>query len=187
METAKQNLQLIEEMIATAKGNLAEGSIFYLIWGWLVFIAASINYYLLNYTDYENHWIAWPFLMILGGILSSIVGYRRSKTQTVKTYIDRFMAFLWLSFLITLIVVLYGISILGEEAIYPIILALYGLGTFASGGILKYKPLMVGGIGAWVCSIIAFHVGFSDQLLLVIAAILVSYIIPGHLLKARGN
>lgn len=187
MKTAEQNLQLIEEMIATSKGNLAEGSVFYLIWGWSVFIAASINYYLLNHTDYEHHWIAWPFLMTGAGIISSIVGYKRSKKQRVKTYIDRFMSFLWLSFLITLIVVLYGMSTIGEEAVYPIVIALYGLGTFASGGILKYMPLMIGGVSAWICALIAYHVNFSEQLILINVAILTSYIIPGHLLAKKAK
>ena len=55
MEKSENNLKIIEEMIQTAKGNLSEGSIFYLIWGWLVLIAAATNYVLLNFTKFPNH------------------------------------------------------------------------------------------------------------------------------------
>jgi len=37
MESGKSKLQLIEEMISTAKGNLKEGSIFFLILGMVGF------------------------------------------------------------------------------------------------------------------------------------------------------
>ena len=92
------------------------------------------------------------------------------------------MKYLWMAFLVTLFSVLFGMGKVGLEASYPIIMLLYGLGTFVSGGILKFKPLKVGGIVAWICGTIAFHVDFTDQLLLIMVAIISSYIIPGHLL-----
>lgn len=182
MKETTENLKLIEEMIASAKGNIKEGSIFYLIWGWLVLIAAASNYILMNYIEYANHWIAWPILMSLGGIISGVVGYKKGKSKNVKTYPERAMNHLWIAFLVTLFAVLFGMKQIGIEASYPIIMLLYGLGTFVSGGILKFNPLKVGGIIAWICGSVAFYVGFSDQLLLIMVAIIASYIIPGHLL-----
>jgi hypothetical protein len=100
----------------------------------------------------------------------------------VKTYPERAMNHLWIAFLVTLFSVLFGMGKVGLEASYPIIMLLYGLGTFVSGGILKFNPLRIGGIVAWICGTLAFHVSFSDQLLLIMVAIIASYIIPGHLL-----
>lgn len=182
MEKEQKQLELIEEMIQTAKGNLRDGSIFYLVWGWLVLLSAAINYYLLIIVEYENHWIAWPILMTLGGIITGIIGYKKGKKQTVTTYPERAMKNLWLAFLITLLSVLFGMGKTGVEYSYPIIMLLYGLGTFVSGGILKFNPLKIGGIVSWLCGIIAFYQPFSNQLLLIISAIIASYIIPGHLL-----
>lgn len=182
MKKESNQLDLIEEMIQTAKGNISEGSVFYLIWGWLVFLAAAINYYLLMFTQYGNHWIAWPFLMTLGAIISGIIGYRKGKQQTVSTYPERAMKNLWLAFLITLLAVLFGMGKTGIAYSYPIIMLLYGLGTFVSGGILKFNPLKIGGVISWICGLVAFQQSFPNQLLLIIAAILASYIIPGHLL-----
>ena len=188
METqseGEKQLKIIEEMIASAKVKASEGSIYYLIWGWLVLIAASCNFILLNYTSYENHWIAWPILMALGGIISGVVGYKQEKKTTVKTYVDRAMAYLWSAVGITLFVVLIAMIKLGPLVAYPILIFLYGIGTFVSGGILKFKPLVIGGVACWVIGSIAVYVNFSDQLILLATAIVVSYLIPGHILAAR--
>ncbi len=182
----KKNLELIEEMIQAAKGNISEGSIFYLIWGWLVLVAAAVNYILLMYTEYPHHWVAWPILMTLGGVVSIIVGYRKDKKKTVTTYPERAMKNLWFAFLITLLAVLFGMGRIGVEFSYPIIMLLYGLGTFVSGGILKFNPLRVGGVIAWICGVLAFYQSFPEQLLLIMVAIIASYIVPGHLL-AKSN
>jgi len=186
MENATKQIQYIEQMIATAQNNLAESSIYYLIWGWLVFIAAAINYCLLVFSSYSNSWIAWPILMTLGAVISIIAGYKKSTTNKVKTKIDQMLIYLWLGFGITLLVVLTGMGSIGAIAIYPLLMALYGLGTFVSGSILNYKPLQVGAVASWVCASIAFYqVDFANQLILIATAILFSYIIPGHLLAAK--
>tara|TARA_R110002072_G_scaffold49477_8_gene134458 strand:+ start:2808 stop:3380 length:573 start_codon:yes stop_codon:yes gene_type:complete len=182
MEKQIEQIQLIETMIANAKGNIGDSSVFYLLWGWLVFIAAALNYVLLNHTSFENPWIGWMYLMILGGIISAVLGYKKGRTKKVQTYPERALKFLWLGFVITLFSVLWGMGIIGIKATYPILMLMYGLGTFVSGGILKFKPLIVGGILAWICGIIAFYCSFSYQLLLIMLAILFSYIIPGHMM-----
>lgn len=187
MEDPKKQIEIIEEMISAAKGNLSDGSIFYLIWGWLVFIAALSNYYLLNVASFANHWIVWPVLMGLGGIITMLVGIKKGRKEKNVSYIDKFLRSLWLGFIITMLVVLSGIGVDGPAAIYPCLMALYGLGTFVSGMLLKFKALQIGAVSSWVCASIAFYVDFSDQLLLIAVAILLSYIIPGHLLAAKNK
>ncbi len=187
MKTAEQQIEFIEEMIATAKGNIGEGSIFYLIWGWSVFIAAGINYYLLNVAQTDLHWLPWPIGMTLAGLLSMIVGFKKGKQGGAKSHLENFLGSLWLGFIITLFVVLSGMWVVGYEATYPILMALYGFGTFASGRMLKFKPLMIGGVCAWICAILSFYYPFSEQLIFIAVAILTAYIIPGHLLAAQNQ
>ena len=179
---SKAQLSIIEEMIAQSRQNISEGSIFYLLWGWLVLVAALSNYVLLVYTNYEHHYIAWPILMTLGGIVSAIIGSRQEKKQGVRTYVDRSINYLWIAFTITLIAVLISMVKFGVEVVYPIVIILYGLGTFVSGGILKFKPLILGGVLCWLLGSLAVYLSFPNQLLVLMAAILVSYIIPGYLL-----
>ncbi len=182
----QQSIDIIKEMINSARKEIKEDGFLYMLWGWLVLAAALGEYFLLR-SGYAQHYITWPVLMIGGAIVSIIYGKNQSKKKKAKTLIDRFMSYLWSGFVISLLIVLFSMSRIGIEAAYPIILILYGLGTYVSGGALKFTPLIIGGIACWILALVAFFNGFEIQLLLISAGILVAYIIPGHLLRSSYN
>lgn len=190
METQEQplseqeSLRIISQMIQTAKENFNDNGFFYLLWGWLVFIAALTQFCLIH-IQYELNYMPWPVLMTAGGIISFIYGYRQEKKAKVKTHLDSFMGYLWGGFVISLLIVLGMMPKISVEVAYPIIMILYGLGTFVSGGVLKFTPLILGGITCWAIAIISLFFNFEIQLLLIAFAVLLSYIIPGHMLKHR--
>jgi predicted PurR-regulated permease PerM len=70
---------------------------------------------------------------------------------------------------------------------YPFFILMYGLGTFVSGRMLQFTPLVIGGIINWFLAIVCAFVQFDYQLLIAAAAILCSYIIPGHLIKPENK
>jgi len=184
--TENESLQIIHEMIAVSKGKIKENSFFYLLWGWLVLIASLSHYFLLK-IEYEQAYLPWPILMTLGGIASAIQGIRLGKKSNVITIIDKAMMYLWWGFVVMIFIVLVMTSYqkINWTSTYPLIIALYGLGTFVSGGILKFKPLIIGGIGAWIISITAFFVAPINVLLLTALSIVIAYLIPGYMLKFR--
>jgi hypothetical protein len=184
--TEKESLKIIQEMIATSKGNLKDNSFFYLLWGWLVLVASLSHYFLLR-IGWEHAYLPWPVLMSLGAIVSVIAGYRLGKKMKVITIIDKAIIYLWWGFVVLIIIILVmtGMDKINWTSTYPLIISLYGLGTFVSGGILKFKPLILGGIAAWVISIIAFFVAPINVLLLTALSIVIAYLIPGYMLKSR--
>ena len=184
--TEQESLLLIGQMIRNAKKTVRENGFIFLLWGWLVMVASLSNYlmaFVLNLG--EIAYLPWPVLMIAGGIITGIYSSRQSKKARVKTYIDDSMKFLWIAFGAALFFTLVYMSKVGPEVAYPFIMVLYGVGTFVSGGILKFKPLIWGGICCWVIAIAATYFDFQYQLLLLALSVLVSYIIPGHILKHR--
>lgn len=183
MSTTNEQLSLIESMIANAKGDISEGSVFYLLWGYLAIAAAIIQYILLIYTDFPYSWISWPILMGVGGIASFLIGKKQSSVRNCKSYIDDSMFFLWVGVVASIFLLLFMIAKIGTDGVYPIIILLYGLGTFVSGGILKFLPLKIGGICCWIIGALAIYMDFSTQILLIVLALLISYIIPGHMLS----
>jgi hypothetical protein len=64
-------------------------------------------------------------------------------------------------------------------------LILYGMPTFLSGVILKFKPLMVGAVCCWTLAIISPFINVQYQLLLIAGAVIAAWIIPGYLLKRK--
>lgn len=177
-----ESLALISEMIQAAKQDLSDNSYDLLLWGWLV-LAAALSHFALLQTTYDKPWLAWPVLMGLGTVLAFVNGARRGKRERVRTAQGDFMTFLWSGFGVMLLFLL-GVGVFqGWGLAYPLIIALYGLGTFATGGALRFRPLIWGGAACWLLATVAFRATFDVQLLLVAAAVLVSYIVPGHLLR----
>lgn len=188
METEKQlteseSLEVIQRMILTAKNDLEDDSFYFLLWGWLVFIASLANYVLM-YIEYDNSYISWAILMPLGGLISFIYGRNQNKNKKVKTYIDELMGYVLIAFLVSLFIVLFSQAMLKLNC-YPMVMMVYGIWLFISGGAIKFKPLIIGGIINWVLCIAAFFVSFEMQLLLLALAVLLGYIIPGHMLKSK--
>ena len=187
MENEKQlseseSMQVIQRMIATAKNELVDESFHFIFWGWLVF-AAGLGHYLLWIAGFGQPYLVW-LLMPIGGIVSFIYGRRQHKREPVKTYVDEILKYVLIAFGISLGIVLVFQGKLGMNT-YPMVMMVYAIQLFVWGGALRFRPLIVGGIINWALGIAAFFFTFDIQLLIIAAAALVGFAIPGHLLKSR--
>lgn len=180
--TGPESLLLIQQMIRAAKEDLSDNSFDFLLWGWLVLVATLLHYGLLQ-LHYDKPWIAWPVLMGLGSVAAFANGIRRGRRERVRTAQGDFMTYLWAGFGVMMLMLIGSGAAYGWDKAYPLIIGLYGLGTFATGGALRFRPLVLGGAACWLLATVAFRVAFDGQLLLVAAAVLVAYIVPGHLLR----
>ena len=177
-----KSLEIIHDMIDRAKGNVADDSAHYLLWGWLVLIGSLSHYTLLRY-DYSMPWLPWVILMPIGGIVAGIIGARQSKRSKSRSHLDKMMSYVWGGFVITMLITLANGYRIGWETAYSVLIALYGLATFTSGGLLKFKPLIFGGISAWIISALSFYQPMEFLLLLMALSMITSYLIPGYLLR----
>ncbi len=184
METSK-SIQLIEEMIAQAKSEFSYNGVHYLLWGWLVLVAALMNYILLVYTDYQMHWIGWPVLMGLGGVITAILSIKEGRKKRAESAINRAINQVWVGLGLALAVVILLMPKIGIESSYPIFILLYAIGTFITGRVIHFRPLIFGGAACFALSLVASYLNFENQLLIIALAIIVSYIIPGHIMLHR--
>ena len=65
----------------------------------------------------------------------------------------------------------------------PVIIVMTAMPTFITGVILKFKPLMFGGVVFWVAGAVMFFVAKDDQLLLGALVIVLGYLVPGYMLR----
>src|SRR5947208_6770779 len=98
--------------------------------------------------QYAYPFVTWS-LMIVGGIVSIFAVKKEVKERLVKTWIDTMMKFTWIAFGVCLFVVLFFSPKLQINT-FPLVLLIYGVGTFISGGALSFRPLIWGGIFCWV-------------------------------------
>lgn len=183
----EQSLLLIQSMISKTRQNMSDNSIYFLIWGWLTFIAFIGQFILKHILEYEKHYIVW--LVVIIGILFSIYqGKKDEKKVRAKTWVGENMSHLWAGMAISFFVLSMIITRMGwETEMYPFFIMLYGLGTFVSGNFLQFRPLIIGGIIAWVLAIGSTWVSYDYQMLFAAAAILFSYIIPAYMLRRRDK
>jgi hypothetical protein len=187
METTNEyneKLNVIYDMIENSKTRIRENAFFYLLWGWLVLIA-SLSHFIMMRMGIFYSFLAWPVIMTGGMVVSVIAGIRMGKKAGYRTYIDTAVIYLWYGFFFALLVIL-ALSIGGKihwEITNALIINMYGLGTFVSGGILKFKPLIIGGICCWLIALCVFFVPGDYMLLLVALSIIIAYLIPGYLLR----
>jgi drug/metabolite transporter (DMT)-like permease len=176
-------------MINRAKDRFAEDGVLYLLWGWVVFTCSLAQFVLLHYVNYPRHYLVW-FASWFVVIYQVIYLRKRHRRIRVRTYTDHIVGFVWITFLIVIFLVAFLIGRLSGGDYYihinPVLLALYGIPTFLTGIIIKFNPLIVGGIGCWILSVITtFIADYHYQFLMIPLAMLVAWIIPGYLLRAK--
>jgi len=184
----EQSLHVIQSMIEKAKNQFSENGHLYLLWGWLVFICSIAQFILLKIVHYEKHYYVWMACW-LAVIYQFFYLRRQHRRQKIRTYADKMVGFIWLSFFILLMLIGITLGEAGETNYYklfgPVFLALYGAPTFLSGVMLRFRPLIIGGIGCWVLSVLAHFIEYDYQLLLLSAAMIIAWIIPGYILRSK--
>ncbi len=183
----QQSLQLIQSMIAKTRSDIGANRYYFLLWGWLIFAAILLQFFLKVVVRYPHHYLVW-LVTIVAVVLTILRNKRDDKTGGVRTYIGDSMGYLWLGIGISFFVMTFIISVgIGWLYAWPFMILMYGTGTFISGKLLQFRPMVVGGIVNWLIAAACPFVPYDYQLLLAAAAIASSYIIPAYKIKKEKN
>jgi hypothetical protein len=178
--SAHQSLDIITGMIRQAQGTVRRSSFHFLLWGWVVALA-NMGMFTLIYLNYPRPYLVW-LLAIPAWFISMYYGYKYGNNSTGTTHIERITMWLWISFgVIVFTLVFFGSQI--NFKLNPVILLVSALPTFISGLMIRFKPLVIGGIAFWIFGIVCFLVPMYYHYLIGALAVIVGYIIPGYLLK----
>ncbi|MEQ9440640.1 MAG: hypothetical protein RIG62_16435 [Cyclobacteriaceae bacterium] len=182
--TEAESWNIIQGMIAEAKQDFQDDGFYYLLWGWLVLAASVSHYLLLTLTEFAHPYVVW--LLMLVGVGATVWRSVKDRKRYVKTYVGTLMQSLWLAVFVAIMITLVaGGTKTGFHIAYPVVLLLYGVGTFVSGRLFRFTPLVIGAIGIWVLATISYFVPFQIQLLLIALSTMIGYIVPGYLLKSQ--
>lgn len=184
--TPAESLRLIETMIAQAKRSFQRQSYYFLLWGILLIAAMLFNYVMVLRGSAIGGY-AWPVMGIVGGILSFLYGAREGRSRAVTSPMDRVIMWLWMAFVATLLITLFAGSAGEDEMPIASIIVLTGLPTFVTGQLMRFRPLVLGGVLFWVLGGAAYFVPMSVTVWLFIAAIFFGYLVPGYLLKRQED
>ena len=180
--TPQESLQLIRSMIESTKSTISDNSHFFLLWGWTTLVGCLLQYYLMVIAKYAHHYYAW-FVTPIAVLLHVIFIYKYKRQERVKTFISEAMSYVWVIVGLSYMALAIVFSKIGWQYCFPFYIMLYGIGTYISGSLLKFIPMKIGGAVCLALVAVAPFLDYSLQMLLSAFAILISYIIPGHLLR----
>jgi len=185
MLSGEESLKIITDMINKTKVNIRQSSFHLLFWGWLIFACSLSEYLLWKLTDFASPWYVW-FFVIPGVFVSLIYGFTTGRKAKVHTYAEMLYTWTWMAFLFASLVLFI---LLSKEMQYfpPFILTIAAIPTFLSGIIIKFRPLIIGGITFWIFALIAHFGGREIASLAVPVAMLTGYLIPGYILKRKTD
>ena len=184
--TPEDSLAIMSKAISNFKMNYRESSMIFLHWGWILTFASISNFIVLRlFHDKQGLYSlgTWAVFIMIGFIRQYFLLRKINRNKKVYSYLDTYLNKLWqvaaASFLVGTLV-----CIKLDLTPPPIMLLIAGLATTTTGLIIKFSPLIIGGIAFFVFSFASTFVTNEYLALIVAAALVCGYLIPGYFLKA---
>lgn len=176
-----ESLDLIQSMINQAQGNLLKNSFYFILWGWAIALANLGIYCLLKFSDFPYPHLIW-LIAVPAWVITMIYGSRQGSTVGKKTHLDKVNMWMWLSYGFGIIPFIIFMDKIGYN-VNPVIITLTSIPTFLTGIMLRFRPLILGGLSFYIFGIICFLVSPMNQYLVAALAVACGYLIPGYILK----
>jgi hypothetical protein len=178
----EKSLQIIHEMISQAKTNFTDNGLGWLLWGTMIFLASLLTYVFI-YLDSDNIFLGWNLFGIITIVLLSYEFFKPKKKK-VRTYVDDLLRLVDIGFTICLFIVIFSINFaVNPNAGFGFFLMIFAFQMLIKGGAIKSRSLIVGAAVNWAGAIAMFlNKDFKYDMLIMAAAVLIGYIIPGLLL-----
>jgi hypothetical protein len=181
--STQQSLQLIQEMIRKAKKSYVSKGTASMVWGTLI-VVCSLTTWAQIVFSFTIGFDVWMLLLL--ALIPQI--YFAVKERNAKSFVghdEQTMNFVWISFTVCIFITSFYNSRYGGESSTTLVMMLYGIPTFITGGIFKFKPMIIGGIICWVLSILSIYTPFTTDMLLMATCGLCAWLIPGIILWTR--
>ncbi|HNP23723.1 MAG TPA: hypothetical protein PKM63_18785 [Panacibacter sp.] len=179
-----ESLKLIQSMIDKTKNSISDKSHYFLLWGWAIFIGCVLQYWLKVIVNWPQHYYAW-LITPVALVVHFYFTLRDKRKEKVQTYIGEAFRYLWISIGSSFMVLAFIFSHIGWQYCYPFYILFYAIGTYVSGSLIKFKPLKYGGLVCFPLAAVAELLSSDDQILILALAVMLSYIIPGYLLRQQ--
>lgn len=178
--TPIQGLQMITEVISKTKDNLREHSFPFLLWGWLIAAASFLFFILHAFTAFTLYFLPFPILAATGIVITIrfFAGHRFASETYLSYYLKRMWLVLGLSFILVVL-----INLIGGNPPFTYTLLIAGIGTMVSGLVLRFRPLVAGGVVFLSLSLASVAIPDRFKPLVMGIAVIFGYLIPGYQLK----
>jgi len=183
----EKSLEIIQQMINQAKANFTDNGLSWLLWGTMIFLASLSTYFFIDLGS-ETIFLGWN---IFGGVTILLLIYDvvKPKRKKVKTYVDELMRMVHIGFFVCIFIIIFSINeSVGPNNGFGFLLMIFAFLMLIKGGAIKSKALVIGAVVNWAGAIAIFvNKEFKYDMLIMAAAVLIGYIIPGMILWAENK
>jgi len=184
-----ESLQIIQQMINTAKQEQKNDGKGWIIWGWMLFLVSVFTVINLNFRWFHVFifWNLFGLFTLIAFMVDLFQTFILKKKQRVKTYTNEIIRKLNIGFFISLMFIIVSMNVgISPLKGFPLLMSLYGFWILIYGTLLDFKPSVVGAYATWALAFIAlFQTDFKVVMMLHGAAAFFGYIIPGHLANKK--
>ena len=128
----------------------------------------------------------WVVFILIGFIIMYFMVRKMNKNKKVFSHIDKFINNLWWVTVASFVVATILCFRLEIEP-PPLMMLIAGLATTTTGLVIRFKPVIIGGMSFFLFSIATTFITNEYLALVVSAAIVCGYLIPGYFLKAAKD
>jgi len=181
----KESLELISKMIQNSQQKIKAGNgVTFLIFGYTTLAISLLVYYLLKTT--ENSWynLVWLGIPVIGFIMLYFL--RKDKPKYTKTYIDRVVSNVWTVVGSSIFLVSFTAGFV-RIPVLAILILLLGIATAITGLVIKFRPVVIGGVLGMISFVLPFVMFGYEQVLIYGICVFIMMVIPGHILNYKGR
>lgn len=186
--TPDESLAVISEMINNLKEDFKYNGFYFILWGWTISLACITHFIIIQILCRHEMFSRIGFFSIVNWVTFPLAGYiihyaylvkRKPRNRSLYT---RFFKVLWQVAGLTLIIIAI---ICVKFEIYPpvFMLPIIGMATLITGLIIRYKPIIAGGIVFFIAAVISTFWLYESCLIVNAVAIILGYLVPGYMLK----
>ncbi len=176
----QESLKLITDMISKAKKSYVTKGIASIVWGLLIFICSLLTWAQVQF-GFSLGFDVWLFVLA-AAIPQVYFSIKEKKQKNYVSHDEQTMTYLWSTFGICIFILTFYNSRFGNEGSTTLFMMLYGIPTFITGGIFKFKPMLLGGTVCWILSVVSVYTPFGIDMLFMAGCGLFAWLIPGIIL-----
>lgn len=181
MKSKEEQIEVISKVINSTKENLKPLSLNFIFWGSLIVVMSLIHYSIpqfIQYTEYSSL-LFWTILPILGMIFTIVYNIKIRKILGYETYLNRVIKIIWGIFNLSWLVMVVMSLLNGINNPVPEILFLLSTTLITTGIIIKFKPIIIGGI---LLMLFTVYINFNPNINFLIVNIIgvsLGMLVPG--------
>lgn len=181
--TENESLKLITEMIGKAKSSYHSNGSSSIMWGAVIFFCSLFNFFQMQF-KFDIAFDIW-WLMFVALIPQFYMLLKYGQKKNFVSYEEKTMRFVWWAFGASVLMLMFFNNYYRPSHSESLFLMLFGMPTFITGGMFRFKPMIIGGLICWVLFLISLYTELKINLLLMALAALSAWLIPGIILRKK--